>query len=301
MKNRTSLFYFLTLILCLGATAMSYGQTVAEEPAAAMPTPDGMVLIPAGEFQMGSNHSTDAEKPVHTVYVDAFYTDAEKPVHTVYVDAFYMDVYEVTMGQYRKFLQATGQGAFPDWMSKYSPTDMHPVSGVGWRDAMAYAIWAGKRLPTEAEWEYAARGGLVGKTYPWGNAIDASKANYADNIGSPTPVGSYGANGYGLYDMAGNVWEWCLDELDADFYARSPRQNPLAGDMSLREVIANYRSVESEPVWNGSRWVLGSWRVLRGGSWDSTAWHLRVANRRRDRPMFTVWGIGFRCVQDVTP
>ena len=250
MKNRTCLFCILTLILCLGAPAMSDEGAVVEESATEAPPPEGMVLIPAGEFQMGSDNGDDDEKPVHTVYVDAFY----------------MDVYEVTVGQYRKFLQATGQGALPDWISKYSPTDMHPVVGVGWRDAMAYATWAGKRLPTEAEWEYAARGGLVGKTYPWGNAIDASKANYGDNIGSPTPVGSYGANGYGLYDMAGNVWEWCLDELDTDFYARSPRQNPLAGDMSLREVIANYRNVEREPVWTGSLWVIGSWRVLRGGS-----------------------------------
>ena len=123
-----------------------------------------MVLIPAGEFQMGSNDS-DAD-------------DDEKPVHTVYVDGFYMDKYEVTVGQYKQFIRATGHRALPDRVSDYSPTDKHPVVGVNWHDAMAYAQWAGKRLPTEAEWEKAARGGLVGKTYPWGNAIDSNKANY---------------------------------------------------------------------------------------------------------------------------
>ncbi len=232
-----------------------------------------MVLIPAGKFQMGSNDG---------------YED-EKPVHTVYVDAFYMDVYEVTVGQYRRFLQATGHRALPDRVSEYSPTDMHPVGGVSWHDAMAYATWAGKRLPTEAEWEKAARGGLQGQKYPWGNGIDAGQANYGRNLGGTTEVGSYGANGYGLYDMSGNVWEWCVDAYKADFYARSSPQNPLAGKMTLREVSANYQNV------TGSR-------VLRGGSWLNLAQSLRVANREGDTPTDTFDGIGFRCARGtVTP
>ena len=135
--------------------------------------PENMVLIPAGEFQMGSDKGENDETPVHTVYVDAFY----------------MDVYQVTLGQYKTFLNATGHEDLPKEITQFCPTDQHPVVFVSWHDAMAYAYWAGKRLPTEAEWEYAARGGLVGQKYPWGNRIDAGKANYvAAGVGSPCHV-----------------------------------------------------------------------------------------------------------------
>ena len=123
-----------------------------------------MVLIPAGEFAMGHDNN-----------------ETTKPVHTVYIDAFYIDKYEVTVGQYTQFVHDAGHRPLPDWVSKYSPTDQHPVVGVTWRDAMAYAKWAGKRLPTEAEWEKAARGGLVGKFQAWGDAaLDGTQCNFAD-------------------------------------------------------------------------------------------------------------------------
>ena len=121
-----------------------------------------MVLIPAGSFKMGSNNGKDNEKPVHTVYVDAFY----------------MDKYEVTNAQYRKFMSATGHREPKYWdYSDYNQPNQ-PVVAVSWNDATAYARWAGKRLPTEAEWEKAARGGLEGREYPWGDTIDSSKARY---------------------------------------------------------------------------------------------------------------------------
>ena len=180
----------------------------------------------------------------------------EQPVHTVYVDAFYMDKYEVTVGQYKQFVRATGHRDLSDWVSTYSLTDRHPVVGVSWYDAMAYAAWAGKRLPTEAEWEKAARGGLAGQKYPWGNTIDSRKANYNRNIGKTTSVGSYSPNAYGLYDMAGNVWEWCLDAYDANFYRNPVHRNPIAGAASISDVINNYTNVKSS-------------RVLRGGSWGN--------------------------------
>ncbi len=247
----------------------------------------GMVLIPAGKFQMGSNDGYENEKPVHTVSVDAFY----------------MDVYEVTNAQFKAFVDAN-----PQWRKDQIPTNYHdgdylkpwsgnsypvgkgnhPVTFVSWYAAMAYAEWAGKRLPTEAEWEKAARGGLQGQKYPWGNGIDAGQANYGRNLGGTTEVGSYGANGYGLYDMSGNVWEWCVDAYKADFYARSSPQNPLAGKMTLREVSANYQNV------TGSR-------VLRGGGWRTTAQDLRVANRNGSSPASTHADIGFRCARAVTP
>jgi len=208
-----------------------------------------MVLIPTGEFEMGDQH-----RGLHA---------GCRPVHTVYLDAFYVDKYEVTVGQYKKFIEATGHRA-PDWhaVSKYSPTDEYPIIWVSWLDAAAYAQWAGKRLLTEAQWEKAARGGLVGKKYPWGDSEpDGSNANFADRNWSPTSsfswsyetvddgygftarVGSYAPNGYGLYDMAGNVWEWCADEYDADYYSISPKNNPTGPGVPVLFVNDDFTNV----------------------------------------------------------
>ena len=249
----------------------------------------GMVLIPAGSFRMGSN--------------DPEADSDEQPVHTVYVDAFYMDKYEVTVGQYKEFVRATGHRDLPDWVSRYSPTYRHPVVGVNWYDAMAYAAWAGKRLPTEAEWEKAARGGLVGQKYPWGNAApNGTQCNFADkNVDYnwsdksaddgyqfTAPVGSYPPNTYGLYDMAGNVWEWCLDAYDANFYRNPVHRNPIAGAVSISEITNNYTNVKSS-------------RVLRGGSWFNDAQYVRVAYRYGNAPTYAGGSYGFRCARTVTP
>jgi len=253
--------------------------------AASSPSTD-MVLIPAGSFQMGST----------TGELD------EKPVHTVYVDAFYMDTYEVTNAQYKKFIDANPQwrkdqiprayhnGFYLNhWNGNTYPVGKanHPVVYVSWYAAMAYAKWAGKRLPTEAEWEKAARGGLRGKKYPWGDSIDSNQANFGNNVKGTTAVGMYPANGYGLYDMAGNVWEWCIDEYDSEFYGRSPRQNPISG-ASIARVIANFTSVKIN-------------RVLRGGPWSWTAPYVRVASRFGNTPSLTLDSYGFRCVRAVSP
>ena len=263
-----------------------------------------MVLIPGGEFQMGSS--------------DSKAQDDEKPVHTVYVDAFYMDKYEVTNAQFKAFVDANPRWqkdqtsrAYHDgnylyyWNGNIYPQGMgnYPVVGVSWYAAMAYAQWKGKRLPTEAEWEKAARGGLVGKKYPWGNvAPNGTQCNFADkNLREnwsdenaddgyyyAAPIGSYPPNSYGLYDMAGNVWEWCLDEGDAGFYRRSPRRNPLAGEMTLRAVMKNYQTVTTS-------------RVFRGGSWNNVAQSLRVAARYWTSPTDAFVNTGFRCAMDVSP
>ena len=276
-----------------------------------------MVLIPAGEFQMGSNDSEaqNDEKPVHTYRLrrlknpmtNSEAQNDEKPVHTVYLDAFYMDVYEVTNAQYKKFVDANpgwGKGRIPrnyhngDYLKQWNRNSYpnsypsgkgnHPVEYVSWYGAMAYSKWAGKRLPTEAEWEKAARGGLVGKTYPWGDSIDSSKANYGGNVGGTTAVGSYPPNGYGLYDMGGNVWEWCLDAYDANFYSKSPRRNPIAGAGSIVQVTDNFTNVKNS-------------RVLRGGAWDFNPEYLRAANHVRNNPAVTNDVSGFRCVRTLTP
>ncbi|MBM3239959.1 formylglycine-generating enzyme family protein [Candidatus Poribacteria bacterium] len=157
-----------------------------------------MALIPAGEFQMGDNFNEGNAD--------------ELPVHTVYLDAFYIDKYEVTNALYEEFIKATGHRTPTYWTNHSFNQPDQPVVGVTWDDAVAYAKWAGKRLPTEAEWEKAARGGLVGKRYPWGDDISDNDANnYGNKIGITTPVGKYPPNGYGLYDVAGNIWEWVAE------------------------------------------------------------------------------------------
>ena len=252
-----------------------------------------MVLIPAGDFEMGSN--------------DSEVWDSEKPVHTVYLNAFYIDKYEVTVGQYKQFVQATGHPA-PDWdeVSQFSPTDQHPIIFVSWYDAMAYAQWAGKRLPTQAEWEKAARGGLVGAKYPWGDAApNGTQCNFADKSSNlswadmnaddgyqfTAPVGSFPGNRYDLFDMAGNVMEWCLDANPTDFDSSSARRNPIEG---VNSVIAVINSFSNNNLTNRT------FSAIRDSSWfrgDVTV--LRVGIRLGSDSTLTSDEHGFRCVKDV--
>ena len=270
-----------------GSHVLNYTVVVPE------PGLEGMVLIPAGEFQMGSN-DPEADKD-------------EQPVHTVYVDAFYIDQHEVTNLEYQKFVLANPRWQknridkrfhsatyLSDWNGNEYPAgkSKHPVQDVSWYAAMAYAVWLGKRLPTEAEWEYAARGGLSGKKYPWGDLIDPQRANYG-NVGGTTPVGKYRPNGYGLYDMAGNVKEWCLDEYNEDFYSRSPRKNPLSGTHSIDWLINNFTDVKP------NEGDVKIYRVLRGGSMVNDPRHLRVAFRVGVTPAFSIYDFGFRCVKAI--
>ena len=255
--------------------------------------PEGMVLIPGGSFEMGSEDLEAGAYP--------------QPVHTVHLDAFYMDAHEVTNAQFKAFVDANPQWGKDniedrfysgDYLAHWSGTDYpagkadHPVRTVSWYAAMAYAEWAGKRLPTEAEWEYAARGGLAGKKYPWGDdEPTAADANYGENVGNTTPVGAYPPNGYGLYDMAGNVGEWCLDAYDGSFYAASENsRNPIAGGETVQELRDNFTTIPNDPK-----------RVLRGGSWEDDAQRLRVAQRFKATARTERDFIGFRCVRDITP
>jgi len=222
-----------------------------------------MVLIPAGTFEMGDHFN------------EGINDGRELPVHRVTLDEFYMDSREVTNGQYGDFMEQTGHRKPSYWTNSIYNQANQPVVGVSWGDAVAYAKWAGKRLPTEAEWEYAARGGLAGKRYPWGDEISHDDANYGGTGGKDkwkysSPVGSFAANGYGLYDMASNVWEWCQDRYSSDYYSNSPTKNPLGPDT-------------------------GSSRVLRGG-WINSTDYLRVADRHRSSPADRNNIFGFRCV-----
>jgi len=249
---------------------------IPERPEPELPDLTEMVLIPAGEFSMGDHHGD-----LH---------DGCRPVHTVYLDEFYIDKYEVTVGQYKKFIEATGHRA-PNWdsVSQYSPTDQHPIISVSWHDAAAYAQWAGKRLPTEAQWEKAARGGLVGKKYPWGDEIIThDDANYSGTGGkdkwdrSTAPVGSFPPNGYDLYDMAGNVYEWCADEYSGNYYGNSPEDNPTGPGEPVLFVNDDLTSVTTP-------------RVVRGGSWYFYNYHLRCAYRNNVGPTYSYYIFGFRC------
>ncbi len=239
-----------------------------------------MVYVPAGLFEMGSNNGWDKEKPVHIVYLDGYW----------------IDKYAVSNAQFRKFVDASGYktdaekdgsgwvwtgiaweakpGA--DWMhptgegSSLSGKEDHPVVQVSWNDAQAYCAWVGERLPTEAEWEKAARG-TDGRTYPWGNAIDKYHANY--NGRGTTKVGSYprGASPYGALDMAGNVWEWTEDWFG--YYSGEEVRNPTGQET-------------------------GNFRVVRGGSWRSPIEdYLRVSTRYWFNPDSRDCNNGFRCVR----
>ena len=221
-----------------------------------------MVLIPAGSFEMG-----DAMNEPEN------WMDRSRPVHTVELDAFYIDIYEVTVGQFKRFVNQSGY-SYKRWneVARYSPADDYPMVYIDWNDATAYAKWAGKRLPTEGEWEYAARGGLEGKRYPWGDEPPTiERANYNKSVGRLTIVGSYPANGYGLYDMAGNAWEWCQDWYGEDYYSSSPVNAPQGPET-------------------------GSRRVLRSGSWPDNPFLLRVAVRYFNYPTNRTNYVGFRCV-----
>ncbi len=300
MKRKSVFFLLLIGLWVYGAQGISWADDVDVNGHGVVNTddllavPDGMVLIPAGTFQMGS--------------VDLNLPSSERPIHTVYVSAFYMDKYEVTNAQYAAFLNAKRKHAEGDltWLDLQDKNarvkhvggryrvqvgyEDHPVHAT-WYGAMAYAAWTGKRLPTEAEWEKAARGGLVGQKYPWGNSIDAGMANYDQNVGGPTPVGQYPANGYGLYDMAGNVWEWCLDEGDLEFYIKSlksPTRDPIAGAPNITHMIDNYTNFSVH------RNV-----VVRGGCWSTTVRSMRVARRVFSSPLDPKSYIGFRCVRSV--
>jgi len=225
-----------------------------------------MVYIPAGDFIMGSN---DKNAPGN-----------EQPAHRVYLDAFWIDRTEVTNAQFHRFVRETGyrsedeQAGFGfSWKNFYmAGQDRYPVRWVNWGDAAAYARWAGKSLPTEAQWEKAARG-TDGRRYPWGNLWKSNYLNLADCFCVVGPVGNFpaGASPYGVLDMAGNVREWCADYYDPNIYSHSPRRNPIG-----------------PPA--------GEARVCRGGSFGSGPQGFRVTIRERVLPNRGDDRTGFRCV-----
>ena len=243
---------------------------------------DGMLMIyiPAGEFEMGSDNGWQDELPVHTVYLDGFWIDRT----------------EVTNVQFADFLNKNGNQAEggATWLEledeecliervggEHHPKTGfgdHPVVEVSWYGAAAYCRWVGARLPTEAEWEYAARG-TDGRTYPWGDeAPDCDRIQYRDCTGNTVAVGSKpaGASPFGMLDMAGNVWEWVADWYKWGPYSRSPSTNPTGPSSGIS-------------------------RAVRGGSWFGDPDYLRSTNRTAGDPMYTFAYIGFRCAKGFPP
>ncbi len=260
---------------------------------------ESMVRIPAARFQMGTDSSEipHLQKVFGIKRADLF--SSEVPRHTVVIDSFYLDRHEVTNSEFKRFLNGNPQWCkdriearyhngnyLRHWSEDGYPVDKasHPVTYVSWYAAVAYCQGLGKRLPTEAEWEYAARGGLSGKMFPWGDEqVDETRANYSGSkIGGTTPVGSYPANGYGLFDMAGNVWEYLADEWGA--YPSSFQVNPVAGGNLF---------LDSSFV------AISTRRVIRGGSWGGAPVNLRVAYRDSHPPEDARDFVGFRCAKSV--
>lgn len=238
---------------------------------AASPLPSiihpNLVSIPAGWFLMGSETGQDNERPVHRVCVDSFSLAAHQVINADYV----------------RFLAATGAIPPPFWRDPNFNDPQQPVVGVSWHEATHYCAWLATtmgrafRLPTEAEWERAARGGIDGCLYPWGDAPPESLPNCAARWKSgPEPAGQCAPNAFGLYDMCTNVHEWCSDWFDPNYYASSPERNPLGA-------------------------ATGKRRASRGGSWRHHIKVSRCAARSSIPPEFQYADYGFRIACDVVP
>lgn len=225
----------------------------------------GMSLIPGGEYIMGQESRAGYDF---------------SPAHKVYVDSFYMDVCEVSNREYQEFCKATGAPLPEFWNTDAFRCGEayldYPVIGVSWGNANKYAHWAGKRLPTEAEWEYAARGGLENKDFPNGNTwpLERAKQDMEGWQNLIYPVGQHEPNGYGIYNMGGNVWEWVFDWYAEDYYSKSPILNPKGPEK-------------------------GANRVIRGGSWHSGAMCKKVYYRKGIPGSWCDYAVGFRCVKDM--
>ena len=280
---------------------------------------EGMIRLDGGRFLMGTESA------------EGFPADGEGPVREVTLDGFYMDTCAVTNRQFTEFVRATGykteaerfgwsfvfQGHVPkvivearvrgaawwckideaSWRRPEGPDsnidsrEEHPVTHVSWNDAVEYCRWASKRLPTEAEWEYAARGGLEQQTYPWGDELTPSGRHLCniwqgefpthdtgeDGYSAPAPVRTYPPNSYGFYTIVGNAWEWCSDWFDPSYHVTATRRNPVGP-------------------------AQGSARVMKGGSYlchKSYCNRYRVAARTSNTPESSTTNISFRCVRDL--
>ena len=305
------------------AVLMTSRQAAAERVRATSGSTEEMIHLDGGRFLMGTDSAegfpNDGEGPVREVTVDSFYIDRYAVTNRQFAEFAAKTGYRTESERYgwsfvfhkhippelyRRLVDATAPGVKwwckvngADWRHPEGPDSNidtrpeHPVVHMSWTDAFEYARWAGKRLPTEAEWEYSARGGLEQKTYPWGDELTPGGQHLCniwqgtfptddlaeDGFNAPAPVTAFPANGYGLYTITGNVWEWCNDWFDPSFHIAATRLNP-AGPLS------------------------GAQRVMKGGSYlchKSYCNRYRVAARTSNTPDSATTNIGFRCVRDI--
>lgn len=243
---------FLTLVII--ASIQSFSQDYQN---------NSMVLIPEIDYIMGKTTP---------------YPSDWSPAHKVHIDSFLIDKYEVTNKEYFAFCEATGNPLPEFWGMKEFKSGLdfpdYPVVGVSLFDAEKYAKWAGKRLPTEAEWECAARGGRAEKNFPGGDQIDSTLANFGSKKRGVVKVGSYMPNGYGVYDMSGNVWEWVSDNYGSEYYKNSPIDNPKGPETAR-------------------------FKVIRGGSFHSGAMCVQTYFRNGLSGSWVDMAVGFRCAKSV--
>ncbi len=337
----------LLFLLCIAACIASCDQAPKAADLAKVSPPNGMKWIPGGEFQMGSNEGQPNEQPVHKVRVKSFWMD-ETEVTNAEFRKFVEATGYVTLGEKSfdpkdypnappgtldagSLIFKKSDGPVPltdhmqwwefkagsDWKHPEGPDsnivgrDDHPVVCISWDDANAYAKWAGKRLPTEAEWEFAARGGLKNSTYAWGEDFapegalqanlwqgDFPQENTAeDGFDTTAPVKSYPPNGYGLYDISGNVWEYVQDWYDPDYYIRSPEFSPMGPTKEqVLDPTARIRpNADPRP-----QLATTPHKVIRGGSFlcnDCYCKGYRPSARQITDTITSTNHTGFRCVQ----
>jgi formylglycine-generating enzyme len=265
MKKTPLVYLGLPVVAVIGGLTVFGRNMVSAAPDVPLGTP--RVEIPAGSFLMGSEAGAADERPVHRVSGSAFVIDR----------------YEVTNTRYAECVRA-GACSPPALASSFKRPAYfgaaefadYPVIHVSWGQANTFCAWSGGRLPTEAEWEHAARGTADARAYPWGDsAPDCTKANFAGCVGDTDRVGRRpaGQSPYGAFDMAGNVWEWTADWYEAAYYGRSPDRDPTGPDS-------------------------GHLKVMRGGCWVSGASSLRATCRKAELPDLWAPNVGFRCVYD---
>lgn len=287
--------------------------------------PEDMILIPEGSFLMGSakediDRLSDLDRNIDTERLKN-----EIPPREVYLSAYLIDKYPVTNAKYKQFIESGGYTQKPFWSDagweyvlQANPLENNdldsvlkgepdcPTVNISWYEAEAFAKWAGKRLPTEAEWEKAARG-TDGRIYPWGNEFDKTRLNCAEaKIEKPTPVTKYpqGQSVYGCFDMAGNVWEWTADWYDSQYYRYAPNKDPQGPNVAEenpyfgRPENVGVSIYELKP--SPTSGTLSGCKVLRGGSWNGSGFvHVRCTNRDYDEPTYKNDTIGFRCARSL--